>query len=162
MAGSPGRNPGVPAETPTYCFVTSNHTDFSTPNGDRSRTPIWRTFSRMTTRTTDTGWKDSMSCSPHALANAFLLERDAVGALADSDEPRTHAEIIHAVWYVRRVPHSENENGELPGTRSEVRPRRAMEANRTSLTGTIMLTFIPSATKGTVVRGFIGVDTFNS
>jgi hypothetical protein len=29
-------------------------------------------------------------------------------------------------------------------------------------TGTIMLTFIPSATKGTVVRGFIGVDTFNS
>jgi SRSO17 transposase len=24
------------------------------------------------------------------------------------------------------------------------------------------LTFIPSATKGTVVRGFIGVDTFNS
>jgi hypothetical protein len=28
-------------------------------------------------------------------------------------------------------------------------------------TGTIMLTFIPSATKGTVVRGFIGVDTFS-
>jgi hypothetical protein len=27
---------------------------------------------------------------------------------------------------------------------------------------TIMLTFIPSVTKGTVVRGFIGVDTFNS
>jgi hypothetical protein len=29
-------------------------------------------------------------------------------------------------------------------------------------TGTIMLTFIPSATKGTVVRGFIGVDAFSS
>jgi hypothetical protein len=25
-----------------------------------------------------------------------------------------------------------------------------------------MLTFIPSATRGTVVRGFIGVDTLNS
>jgi hypothetical protein len=29
-------------------------------------------------------------------------------------------------------------------------------------TGTIALTFTPSAPKGTVVRGFIGVDTFNS
>jgi subtilisin family serine protease len=29
-------------------------------------------------------------------------------------------------------------------------------------TGTITLTFTPSAPKGTVVRGFIGVDTFNS
>jgi hypothetical protein len=28
-------------------------------------------------------------------------------------------------------------------------------------TGTITLTFTPSAPKGTVVRGFIGVDTFN-
>jgi hypothetical protein len=29
-------------------------------------------------------------------------------------------------------------------------------------TGTITLTFTPSAPKGTVVRGFIGVDTYNS
>ncbi len=28
-------------------------------------------------------------------------------------------------------------------------------------TGTITLTFTPNAAKGTVVRGFIGVDTFN-
>ena len=28
-------------------------------------------------------------------------------------------------------------------------------------TGTITLTFTPNAPKGTVVRGFIGVDTFN-
>jgi hypothetical protein len=29
-------------------------------------------------------------------------------------------------------------------------------------TGTIMLTFIPGAAKGTAVRGFIGVGRFNS
>jgi hypothetical protein len=29
-------------------------------------------------------------------------------------------------------------------------------------TGTITLTFTPNAPKGTVVRGFVGVDTFNS
>jgi hypothetical protein len=42
-------------------------------------------------------------------------------------------------------------------------PERGLHADhsRPGQTGTITLTFAPTAPKGTVVRGFIGVDTFN-
>lgn len=105
-----------------YCFVTSNHTDFSTPNGDR-RQPHPDLADLFADDHSHYGYRveglDELLVT--CLGDEFLQERDEVDALADSEEPRTLAEIIQAeqeffdrVWYVRRVVHSEDENMSYP------------------------------------------------
>jgi hypothetical protein len=104
------------------CFITSNHRDFSLPNGDhRQPHPDLADL-----------FSGSQSCylyqvdGLHAalldyFGEEFEEEYEEVVFLTGEEEPRTLAEIVEAeqeffdrVWYVRCVVHFDAENEDLP------------------------------------------------
>jgi PIN domain len=105
-----------------YCFVTSNHRDFSAPNGDH-RQPhpdLADIFSNPQSRYLyqveglHAGLLDY-------LGDEFAEEYEEVEFLIGEEEPRTLTEIVDAmeeffdrVWYVRSIVHSDAENEEVP------------------------------------------------
>jgi len=101
-----------------YCFVTSNHNDFSVPNGDY-RQPHPDLADLFSDDRSQYGYRvEGLNeiLTTH-LGDAFVEEQDEVDALAGYEEPRTLAEIAAAeqeffdrVWYVRRVVHSDRED----------------------------------------------------
>jgi hypothetical protein len=105
-----------------YCFVTSNHRDFSAPNGDH-RQPhpdLADIFSSPQSRYLyqvdglHAGLLDYFG-------DEFAEEYEEVEFLIGEEEPRTLAEIVDAmeeffdrVWYVRSIVHADAENEEVP------------------------------------------------
>jgi hypothetical protein len=105
-----------------YCFVTSNHRDFSASNGDH-RQPhpdLADIFSSPQSRYL------YLVDGLHAalldyLGDEFVEEYEEVEFLIGEEEPRTLAEIVDAmeeffdrVWYVRSIVHADAENEEVP------------------------------------------------
>jgi hypothetical protein len=105
-----------------YCFVTSNYSDFSIPNGDH-RLPHPELADLFAGGHSRYGYRveglDEVLTA--CLGDDFLQEQDEVDALAGFEEPRTLAEIAEAeheffdrVWYVRRVVYSDAEDVNYP------------------------------------------------
>lgn len=104
-----------------YCFVTSNHRDFSAPNGDH-RQPhpdLADIFSASQSRYLyqvdglHAGLLDYFG-------DEFVEEVEEIEFLIGDEEPRTLAEIVDAmeeffdrVWYVRSIVHADAENEEV-------------------------------------------------
>ena len=109
-----------------YCFVTSNHRDFSLPNGDH-RQPhldLAELFDGMQSRYIYQleGLDALLSEYFSDEFEEFIEEREEVEFLMNAEEPRTLAEIVDAeaeffdkVWYVRSlVGSSERDDAEVP------------------------------------------------
>lgn len=118
-----------------YCFVTSNSSDFSLPNGDR-RQPHPDIAELFSDPHSLYGYRveglDEILTSH--LGDAFREEQDEVDALAGFDEPRTLAEIVEAeqeffdrVWFVRHVVHSNSEDVSVPGLEAKYGPDQLWE-----------------------------------
>jgi len=122
-----------------YCFVTSNHRDFSAPNGDH-RQPhpdLAEIFSIPQSRYLyqvdglHAGLLDYFG-------EEFAEEYEEVEFLIGEEEPRTLAEIVDAmeeffdrVWYVRSIVHADAENEEVPeGIRAGARTARQRVEDR--------------------------------
>ena len=105
-----------------YCFVTSNHRDFSAPDGDyrQPHFDLADIFSSPQSRYLyqveglHAGLLDYFG-------DEFAEEYEEVEFLTGEEEPRTLAEIADAmeeffdrVWYVRSMVHSDAENEEVP------------------------------------------------
>ena len=98
--------------------MTSNHNDFSVPNGDY-RQPHPDLVGLFSDDRSQYGYRvEGLNeiLTAH-LGDAFVVEQDEVDALAGYEEPRTLAEIaaaeqefLNRVWYVRRVVHSDRED----------------------------------------------------
>jgi len=122
-----------------YCFVTSNHRDFSAPDGDH-RQPhpdLDSVFSGPQSRYL------YLVDGLHAglldyFGDEFTEEYDEVDFLIDEEEPRTLAQIVDAmeeffdrVWYVRSIVHADAENEEVPeDIRAGARSARQQVENR--------------------------------
>jgi hypothetical protein len=105
-----------------YCFVTSNHRDFSLPNGDR-RQPhpdLADLFSGPSSR-----YLYQVDGLHAALldyfGDEFVEEYEDVEFFSSEEEPRTLAEILEAeqeffdrVWYVRSIVHADADNEDVP------------------------------------------------
>ena len=121
-----------------YCFVTSNHNDFSVPNGDY-RQPHPDLAGLFSDDRSQYGYRvEGLNeiLTTH-LGDAFVEEQDEVDALAGYEEPRTLAEIAAAEqeFFDRVLVCAQSgalrpRGRELHGTRSEVRPRHAAGAHR--------------------------------
>lgn len=109
-----------------YCFVTSNHRDFSMPNGDH-RQPhpdLAELFDGTQSRYIYQleGLDALLSEDFSDEFQEFLEEREETEFIINAEEPRTLAEIVDAlaeffdrVWYVRSiVGSSERDDAELP------------------------------------------------
>jgi hypothetical protein len=109
-----------------YCFVTSNHRDFSMPNGDH-RQPhpdLAELFNGMQSHFVYQleGLDALLSECLSDEFEEFIEEREEVEFLENAEEPRTLAEIVDAeaeffdkVWYVRSIVGSpERDDAELP------------------------------------------------
>jgi hypothetical protein len=105
-----------------YCFVTSNHTDFSVTAGDR-RQPHPDLADLFAGDHSRYGYRveglDEVLTA--CLGGDFRQEQDEVDALTGFEEPRTLAEIAAAeqeffdrAWYARRVEHSDDEDVRYP------------------------------------------------
>jgi hypothetical protein len=104
-----------------YAFITSNHRDFSMPNGDR-RQPhpdLAGLFDGTRSR-----YAYQVEGLHEVLLDYFgdeyLEEQEEVESLIDDEEPRTLSEIVEAeqeffdkVWYVRSIVHSDRKR-DLP------------------------------------------------
>jgi len=105
-----------------HAFVTSNHRDFSTPNGDR-RQPhpdLAELFDGSGSRYVYQV-EGLHSLLLDYFGDEFLEECEEVEFLVSDEEPRTLAEIVEAeqeffdrVWYVRSVVHSDEDKPDLP------------------------------------------------
>lgn len=105
-----------------YCFVTSNHRDFSLPNGDRRRPhPDLNSFfsGGQSRYIYQLDGLDSLLTD--CFGDEFVEEREEVEFLIESEEPRTLTEIVAAekeffnrVWYARSVARPDGEDGALP------------------------------------------------
>jgi hypothetical protein len=105
-----------------HCFITSNHNDFSMPNGDHRRPhpDLADIFSDDHSRYAYQveGLDEILTAY---LGDAFRAEQDEVDALDGYEEPRTLAEIVAAeqeffdrVSYVRGVVHSGRDDVSFP------------------------------------------------
>ena len=104
-----------------YAFVTSNHRDFSMPNGDR-RQPhpdLAELFDGSRSRYVyqAEGLNDLLL---ECFGDWYLELQADIEFLLESDEPRILAQIVEAeqeffdrVWYVRSIVH-EDDRGDLP------------------------------------------------
>ena len=106
-----------------YCFVTSNHRDFSLPNGDhRQPHPDLAELFDGTQSRYIYQVEGLDAILTEYFGDAFTEEREDVEFLATAEEPRTLEEIADAeaeffdrVWYVRSVVGSMNRpDEELP------------------------------------------------
>jgi hypothetical protein len=110
-----------------YCFVTSNHRDFSLPNGDRRQPhPDLADIFASTQFRYCYGVDGLNDVLAEHLGNDFLEEQEEVDFLINAEEPRTLEEIVRAeqeffdrVWYVRRVVHSETADVSYPDLEAE-------------------------------------------
>jgi hypothetical protein len=111
------------ADNPDVCaFVTSNHRDFSTPNGDRRQPHPDLTEIFDGSRSRYVYQVEGLhSVLLDYFGDEFLEEYEEVGFLVSDEEPRTLAEIVQAeqeffdrVWYVRSVVHSDEDKPDLP------------------------------------------------
>jgi hypothetical protein len=105
-----------------YCFITSNHRDFSAPNGDH-REPHPDLADLFTGPQSRYVYQVE---GLHAVlldyfGDAFAEEYEEVEFLVGVEEPRTLAEIVDAlqeffdrVWYVRNVVRIDKEVADLP------------------------------------------------
>ena len=105
-----------------YCFVTSNHRDFSAPNGDH-RQPHHDLADLFSSPQSRYAYQVE---GLHAVlldyfGDEFVEEYEEVEFLTGEEEPRTLAEIVEAeqeffdrVWYVRNVVRIDKEVGDLP------------------------------------------------
>ncbi|HET9966901.1 MAG TPA: PIN domain-containing protein [Streptosporangiaceae bacterium] len=105
-----------------YCFATSNHRDFSVPNGDRRQPhPDLAELFASTQSRYCYGIEGLDEALTEYLGHDFLNEKEEVGFIISAGEPRTLDEIVQAeqeyfdrVWYVRRVVHSETGDVSYP------------------------------------------------
>jgi hypothetical protein len=112
----------APEPGDVYCFVTSNHRDFSLPNGDRRQPhPDLADLFASTQSRYCYGVDGLNDVLAEHLGNDFLEEQEEVDFLINAEEPRTLEEIVRAeqeffdrVWYVRRVVHSETADVSYP------------------------------------------------
>jgi hypothetical protein len=105
-----------------YCFATSNHRDFSLPNGDhRQPHPDLASLFPGPHSRYLYGIEGLQAALVDYFGDEFLEEQEEVVFLAHEDEPRTLAEIIEAeaeyfdrVKYVRFVVRTEKESDKFP------------------------------------------------
>jgi hypothetical protein len=105
-----------------YCFVTSNHRDFSLPNGDRRQPhPDLANLFAGTQSRYCYGIDGLNDVLAEHLGDDFLEEQEEIDFIINAEEPRTLEEIVRAeqeffdrVWYVRRVVHSETGDVSYP------------------------------------------------
>ena len=105
-----------------YCFVTSNHRDFSAPNGDHRQPHPDLADLFSSTQSRFLYQVDGLHAGLlEYFGDEFLEEYEEVEFLIGEEEPRTLAEIVEAeqeffdrVWFVRSVVHYDAENDELP------------------------------------------------
>ena len=104
-----------------YCFVTSNHRDFSAPDGDH-RQPHPDLADLFATSHSHYAFQvDGLHTALlDYLGDEFLQEYEEVEFLTGEEEPRTLAEIVEAmeeffdrVWYVRSVAYGDAENEDV-------------------------------------------------
>jgi hypothetical protein len=105
-----------------YCFVTSNHRDFSRPDGDHRQPHPDLADLFSSPRSRFLYGVEGLNAGLLAyFGDEFLEEFGEVEFLIGEEEPRTLAEIVEAeqelfdrVWYVRSIVHYGAENEELP------------------------------------------------
>lgn len=115
-----------------FAFVTSNHRDFSMPNGDhRLPHPDLAVLFDGTGSRYEYQVEGLQALLLDHFGDEFLEEQNEVEFLTNEEEPRTLAEIIEAeqeffdkVWYVRSIVHDDDER-EIPDD-----IRAGMMANR--------------------------------
>jgi hypothetical protein len=121
-----------------YCFVTSNHRDFSLPSGDR-RQPhpdLAAIFSRAESHY-GYGIDGLNDILTEHLGDAFLNEQEEADFIINVEEPRTLEEIVRAeqkffdrVWYVRRVVHSKTDDVSYPDLEAKYGRDETLETHR--------------------------------
>ena len=105
-----------------YCFVTSNHRDFSLPNGDHRQPHPDIADLFLDAQSRYLYQVDGLHTALlDYFGDEFVEEYDEVEFLSGEEEPRTLAEIVEAeqeffdrVWYVRSVVRSDAENKDVP------------------------------------------------
>lgn len=120
-------------------FVTSNHADFSIPNGDhRTPHPDLQEYFDDPRSAYGLGVDGLREILVREFGQEFEEEAAEVKFLQEQDQPRTYGEIFEAaeeffdkVWYVRHLIHLEKEErGEIAPMQDNIRERAQAAAER--------------------------------